>query len=73
MRARIVIAAAYLGLATLSLSAQPAPAPTPSEAAAPFTFHEVMVPMRDGAKLQTVIIAPSEAMGPLPILFQRTP
>ena len=39
----------------------------------PFTFEEVMVPMRDGAKLQTVIMRPRGMTGPLPILLQRTP
>lgn len=38
-----------------------------------FTFKEVMIPMRDGARLQTVILAPSNQKGPLPILFRRTP
>jgi putative CocE/NonD family hydrolase len=32
-----------------------------------------MIPMRDGAKLQTVIIRPRGATGKLPILLQRTP
>ncbi|OYY71214.1 MAG: X-Pro dipeptidyl-peptidase [Sphingomonas sp. 28-63-12] len=32
-----------------------------------------MVKMRDGAKLQTVILRPRDQTGPLPILFQRTP
>src|SRR5262245_60045700 len=38
-----------------------------------FTFREVMVPMRDGVRLQTVILTPTHADGPLPILFRRTP
>ena len=38
-----------------------------------FTFQEVMVPMRDGAHLQTVILTPVDRAGPLPILFRRTP
>ena len=38
-----------------------------------FTFEEVMIPMRDGVHLQTVILAPSNQKGPLPILFRRTP
>src|ERR1700684_3844566 len=38
-----------------------------------FTFQEVMVPMRDGVRLQTVIRTPKNAAGPLPILFTRTP
>ena len=68
-------AAAALGLLTLS---SPAPAQTPPPAATPapapiFSFQEVMIPMRDGVKLQTVILAPLDAKGPLPILMQRTP
>src|SRR5215203_1593942 len=37
-----------------------------------FTVREEMVPMRDGVKLYTVILAPKTS-GPLPILLQRTP
>ena len=40
---------------------------------APFTLQEVMIPMRDGARLQTVILTPTSSTGPLPILFRRTP
>ena len=42
-------------------------------AAAPFTFREVMIPMRDGIKLQTVILAPSRQTARLPILLSRSP
>jgi len=45
---------------------QPPPQPA-------FTFQEVMIPMRDGARLQTVILTPTDKSGPLPILFRRTP
>jgi putative CocE/NonD family hydrolase len=45
---------------------QPAPKPI-------FTLQEVMIPMRDGIRLQTVILTPVDQPGPLPILFQRTP
>jgi putative CocE/NonD family hydrolase len=38
-----------------------------------FTRQEVMIPMRDGVRLQTVIFTPKQATGPLPILLQRTP
>ena len=38
-----------------------------------FTFEEVMIPMRDGVRLQTAILTPSNQKGPLPILFRRTP
>ena len=45
------------------------------QAAAPpvFTFQEVMIPVRDGVHLQTVILTPVDRPGPLPILFRRTP
>ncbi|HEV2447525.1 MAG TPA: CocE/NonD family hydrolase [Candidatus Sulfopaludibacter sp.] len=43
------------------------------EARVPVTFQEVMIPMRDGARLQTVIIAPKEPKRRLPLLIDRTP
>ena len=50
-----------------------APDETPGQVRALFTFREVMVPMRDGVRLQTFIMAPVDAKGPLPILLTRTP
>ena len=44
------------------------PAPTLSLA-----FEEVMIPMRDGVRLQTVILTPVDKTRALPILFRRTP
>jgi uncharacterized protein len=38
-----------------------------------FKFQDVMVPVRDGVHLQTVILTPLDQTGPLPILFRRTP
>src|SRR5690348_11498817 len=38
-----------------------------------FKHEEVMVPVRDGAHLQTVILWPANQTGPLPILLRRTP
>jgi uncharacterized protein len=38
-----------------------------------FTLKEVMIPVRDGVHLQTVILTPAGQKGPLPILFTRTP
>ena len=38
-----------------------------------FDRREVMIPMRDGVKLFTVVFTPGEARGPLPILLNRTP
>ncbi len=37
------------------------------------TFNEVMIPVRDGVHLQTVIMTPEDQREPLPILFRRTP
>lgn len=45
---------------------QPAPKPL-------FKFQEVMIPVRDGVHLQTVIFTPVDQQEPLPILFRRTP
>ena len=39
----------------------------------PFRFKEVMIPMRDGVHLQTVVLAPAKQSGPLPIILERTP
>src|SRR3981081_2767005 len=33
----------------------------------------VMIPMRDGVKLYTVILEPVAARGPVPVLIERTP
>src|ERR1043166_7916109 len=38
-----------------------------------FKLQEVMIPVRDGARLQTVILTPIDQKGPLPIMFRRTP
>ena len=73
MRKFAIILAASTALLPLSLTARPQtppPAPAPQS---PFTFEKVMVPMRDGARMETVIIRPRGRSGALPILFQRTP
>ncbi len=38
-----------------------------------FQLQEVMIPVRDGVHLQTVILTPTNVTTPLPILFRRTP
>jgi putative CocE/NonD family hydrolase len=38
-----------------------------------FIQQEVMIPMRDGVKLQTVIVTPKQQAGPLAVLLCRTP
>ena len=60
-RPAFVVAAAAL-LAAQSLAQTPA-----------YTYRKVMVPVRDGVRLETVILAPANATGPLPILFRRSP
>ncbi len=56
----------FLILITPYSQAQETPGPL-------FKFQEVMVPVRDGVHLQTVILTPADQKGPLPILFRRTP
>ena len=36
-------------------------------------YREVMIPMRDGVRLQTVLLTPKNAKGPMPFLIDRTP
>jgi X-Pro dipeptidyl-peptidase-like protein len=38
-----------------------------------YEARKAMVPMRDGAKLRTLILRPKGVSGPLPILLRRTP
>ncbi len=38
-----------------------------------FKYQEVMIPVRDGVHLQTVILTPVDQKEALPILFRRTP
>src|SRR3954453_4501513 len=57
-----VIAAAAALLAVQTIAQTPA-----------YTYRKVMVPVRDGVRLETVILAPANAAGPLPILFRRSP
>ena len=66
LRSVVVTCVVLLGLTRV------AAADTAPEAPA-FSFEEVMVPMRDGVRLQTVILRPTGAQRPLPILLQRTP
>lgn len=46
---------------------------TVSAAAPDYTFSQVLIPSRDGVKLNTVIFTPKNQAGPLPFLFIRTP
>jgi uncharacterized protein len=62
----VVALAAQQNPASSQGTQQPAPKPL-------FTLQEVMIPVRDGVHLQTVILTPVDQQGPLPILFRRTP
>jgi uncharacterized protein len=48
-------------------------AATSASADSPFRYAEIMIPVRDGVHLQTVILTPVDQHGPLPILLTRTP
>ena len=66
MRASAMFFAVFLCVPVSATAQQPANAPL-------FTFQEVMIPVRDGVHLQTVVIAPVNQKEPLPILLERTP
>jgi len=66
LRATLTVLSVLLCFAFPAAAQQPAPAP-------PFTFQEVMVPVRDGVHLQPVILTPVGVKEPLPILLERTP
>jgi uncharacterized protein len=71
---RLLSCASALFFLFISASAQTSPQPAQPESKPPlFTCQEVMIPVRDGVHLQTVILAPVDQHGPLPILFRRTP
>jgi putative CocE/NonD family hydrolase len=61
----------FLSLALLMFLSMPLAAEQPGSPL--FKFQEVMIPVRDGVHLQTVIFTPVDQRGPLPILFRRTP
>ncbi|HUC52627.1 MAG TPA: CocE/NonD family hydrolase [Candidatus Cybelea sp.] len=66
MRSSILVAVLAGSLAIPALTQEPAGKPI-------FKLQEIMIPVRDGVKLQTVILTPVDQQGPLPILFRRTP
>ena len=65
----------FIGALWLCCALLPAAAvaDAPNAATAPYTYEEVMVPMRDGVRLDTAILRPTGAQGVLPILLSRTP
>lgn len=65
----LLVAAWFALLFCLSAAAE-LRAPNPDDN---FIASEVMVPMRDGVKLHTVVVTPKGASGTMPILLVRTP
>jgi putative CocE/NonD family hydrolase len=65
---RFLMAFVFAGVSCAAGQETPAPATQTI-----FQYPEVMVPVRDGVHLQTVILTPTNATKPLPILFRRTP
>ena len=57
-----------LVLATADARLQQKPGPADR-----FEMSDVMIPMRDGKRLNTKIFVPRNQTGPLPIIFKRTP
>jgi putative CocE/NonD family hydrolase len=65
-----VFAFVLLSVGIASVAGQEAPPPSGEPL---FEMKEVMLPVRDGVHLQTVIMTPKNTSKPLPILFKRTP
>jgi len=57
----------------LALAAAPLSAACAQSADSGYVSTEVMIPVRDGVRLHTFIVAPRNRTGPLPILLMRTP
>ena len=68
---KTILAAIIVASCLLGVGFRQSTRDTPSNPA--YRLQEVMIPMRDGVHLQTVIITPVNQSGPLPILMQRTP
>ncbi len=64
---RAPAAVAFFSLAVLA-GAQGTPLASPD-----YSYQQVMIPMRDGVKLNTVIFLPKDQREPLPFMFIRTP
>jgi uncharacterized protein len=70
-----MIAALAIGRASAQAPASAPAAPAGKAESHPpiFEYQEVMIPMRDGVRLQTVILRHVGNSSPLPILLERTP
>jgi putative CocE/NonD family hydrolase len=72
MRRSLTALALILAAVTPAAARQAQPAPVAAPEAA-YDYQHVMIPMRDGARMETVIIRPMGAQGPLPMLLERSP
>ena len=77
-RAFLLLASLLVAFGCSGAFAAQSAAPTPSPplgqtSSSAYSFTEAMIPMRDGVRLQTVILAPLGAHEALPILMRRTP
>ncbi len=64
----VLALAIFVALAPAVAAQVAAPAAAPE-----YTYSQVMIPSRDGVKLNTVIFAPKNQAEPLPFMFIRTP
>jgi len=64
------LASSVVASATIARAQTPAP---PADPATAFEKREVMVPMRDGVKLHTLIYTPKARTTNLPVILTRTP
>jgi putative CocE/NonD family hydrolase len=70
----VVLSILILAACTPSTTAtNVSPRPIANSIEARYNRREVMIPMRDGTKLFTVIVTPKASPGPLPILLNRSP
>jgi putative CocE/NonD family hydrolase len=67
-----ILIAVSLGIIVWLAPAQQ-PRQKPGDIAPEFDVQEVMIPMRDGIKLHTLIFVPKQHTEPLPIIMSRTP
>jgi len=73
MKRLSLIAAISAALPLLLITSPHGQQPAKEDLAARFEVSDVMVPMRDGKRLNTKIYIPRDQRAPLPIIFSRTP
>jgi putative CocE/NonD family hydrolase len=71
-KTHIVLVLVSAGALVWLAAAQP-PGQKPDQPPQEFDIREVLIPMRDGIKLHTMICTPKQMAQPLPIIMSRTP